>query len=87
MPSNLLLHFGLPEPIRQQIVVINNRKYISELAYDVSLLIQVVSVGISKFNHDQKKVYDDILNSVDFNSGQLFSWRNKENIIDPSSAF
>ncbi|GFT48876.1 ATP-dependent DNA helicase [Nephila pilipes] len=41
----------------------------SELAYDVSQLIQVVSVGVSKFNHDQKKVYDDVLNSVGSNSG------------------
>ncbi|GFT57871.1 fibropellin-1 [Nephila pilipes] len=35
-------------------------------------LIQVVSVGVSKFNRDQKKVCDDVLNSVDSNSGQLF---------------
>ncbi|GFS87926.1 ATP-dependent DNA helicase [Nephila pilipes] len=69
MSGKSLLHFGLPEPIRKQSFVINNRKYMSELAYDVSRLIQVVSVGVSKFNHDQKKVYDNVLNSVDSNSG------------------
>ncbi|GFS32525.1 ATP-dependent DNA helicase [Nephila pilipes] len=56
MSGKSLIHFGLPEPIREQSIVINNRQYMSELAYDVSQLIQVVSVGVSKFNHDQKKV-------------------------------
>ncbi|GFT01218.1 ATP-dependent DNA helicase [Nephila pilipes] len=57
MSGKSLLHFGLPEPIREQSIIINNRKFMSELAYDISRLIQVVSVGVSKFNHDQKKVY------------------------------
>ncbi|GFT56717.1 ATP-dependent DNA helicase [Nephila pilipes] len=39
---------------------------------DNQWVIQEVSVGVSKFNHDQKKVYDDVLNNVDSNSGQLF---------------
>ncbi|GFT56585.1 ATP-dependent DNA helicase [Nephila pilipes] len=72
MSGKSLLHFGLPKPIREQSIIINNHQYMSELAYDVSHLIQVVSVGVSKFHHDQKKVYDDVLNSVNSNSGQLF---------------
>ncbi|GFT78905.1 ATP-dependent DNA helicase [Nephila pilipes] len=72
MSGKSLLHFGLPEPIREESIIIKNRKFMSELAYDISRLIQVVSVGVSKFNHDQKKVYDDVLNSVASNFGQLF---------------
>ncbi|GFU00249.1 ATP-dependent DNA helicase [Nephila pilipes] len=67
-----LLHCGLPELIREQSIDINNRQYMSEMAYNVSQLIHVVFVSVPKFNHDQKKVYDDVLNSVDSNSGQLF---------------
>ncbi|GFT31520.1 hypothetical protein NPIL_297931 [Nephila pilipes] len=89
MSGKSLLHFGLPESIREQSIVINNRKYMSELPYDVSQLIQVVSVGVSKFYHDQKKVYDDELNSIDLIRGSysfsvlLVEW---ENIFDQSSA-
>ncbi|GFT14147.1 ATP-dependent DNA helicase [Nephila pilipes] len=72
MSGKPLLHFGLRKPIKEQSIVINNHQYMSELAYDVSQLIQVVSVGVSKFDHDQKEVYDDVLNSVDSNSGQLY---------------
>ncbi|GFS29111.1 ATP-dependent DNA helicase [Nephila pilipes] len=69
MSGKSLLHCGLPEPIREQNILINNRQYMSELTYDVPQLIQVVSVSVSKFNHDEKKVYVNVLNSFDYNSG------------------
>lgn len=47
----LLLQLGLPEPLSEQSSVINNRQ--SELAYNVSQLIEVVSVGVSKLNQEQ----------------------------------
>ncbi|XP_044591468.1 ATP-dependent DNA helicase RRM3-like [Cotesia glomerata] len=72
MSGKSLLEFGLPEPLREQSNVINNRQYMNELAYDVSQLIEVVSVGVSKLNDDQKQVYDEVLNSIDSNSGKLF---------------
>ncbi|XP_074097687.1 uncharacterized protein LOC141526552 [Cotesia typhae] len=72
MSGKSLLEFGLPEPLREQSNVINNRQYINELAYDVSQLIEAVSVGVSKLNDDQKQVYDEVLNSIDSNSGKLF---------------
>ncbi|GFU38769.1 hypothetical protein NPIL_487141 [Nephila pilipes] len=67
MSGKSLLHFGLPEAIREQSIVIN-RHYMRELVYDVSQLMQVVSVCVSKFNYDQKKAYDDVLTSVESNS-------------------
>ncbi|GFT93669.1 ATP-dependent DNA helicase [Nephila pilipes] len=72
MSDKSLLPFELLEPINEQIIVINNHQSMTDLAYDVSQLNQVVSVGVSKFNHDQKKVYESDLNIVDSNSGQLF---------------
>ncbi|GFS95360.1 ATP-dependent DNA helicase [Nephila pilipes] len=39
MSGKSLLQYGLPEPIREQSIVINNRQYMSELSYDVSQLI------------------------------------------------
>ncbi|GFT95182.1 ATP-dependent DNA helicase [Nephila pilipes] len=75
MSGKSLIHFGLPEPIREQILVINNRKYMSELAYDVSQLIQAVSVGVSKYNYGQKKIYDEVLKSPDSYSSSSYSWQ------------
>ncbi|GFS31121.1 ATP-dependent DNA helicase [Nephila pilipes] len=72
MSGKSLLYYGFPESIREQSIVITNRLYMTEMAYNVSQLIHVVSVDVSKFNHDQKKVYDNVLNSADSNSGQLF---------------
>ncbi|XP_044591486.1 uncharacterized protein LOC123269716 [Cotesia glomerata] len=72
MSGKSLLEFGLPEPLREQSNVINNRQYMNELAYDVSQLIEAVSVGVSKLNDDQKQVYDEVLNNIDSNSGKLF---------------
>ncbi|XP_074114110.1 ATP-dependent DNA helicase pif1-like [Cotesia typhae] len=72
MSGKSLLEFGLPEPLREQSNVINNRQYINELAYDVSQLIEAVSVGVSKLNDDQKQVYDEVLNNIDSNSEKLF---------------
>ncbi|XP_074107704.1 uncharacterized protein LOC141532970 [Cotesia typhae] len=72
MSGKSLLEFGFPEPLKEQSNVINNRQYMNELVYDVSQFIEAVSVRVSKFHDDQKQVYDQVLNSIDSNSGKLF---------------
>ncbi|XP_074108440.1 ATP-dependent DNA helicase pif1-like [Cotesia typhae] len=37
-----------------------------------SMSVDRSSVGVSKLNDDQKQVYDEVLNSIDSNSGKLF---------------
>lgn len=64
-----LLQFGLPELTREQSTVINNRLYLSELAYDESQLIEVASVSVSKFNYDQEQMYKEVLSIMDSNPG------------------
>lgn len=43
-----------------------NGQYLSELAYELFQLMEVISVGVPK----QKEVYEEVLNSSDPNSVQ-----------------
>ncbi|XP_074115778.1 ATP-dependent DNA helicase PIF1-like [Cotesia typhae] len=72
MSGNTLLKFGLPSPSREEGPIINNRQYLNELAYDTNHLINFVAENVPKLNLEQEKVYSEILNAIDSDSGQLY---------------
>ena len=72
MSGKTLTQFGLPSPSREQEPVVSNRIYHSEISYDTVHLNKEVAANLPKLNDDQKKVYEDIMNSVTTESGKLF---------------
>ncbi|GBP60481.1 hypothetical protein EVAR_37517_1 [Eumeta japonica] len=72
MSVKTLSQFGLHSPSRQEGSIIMNRQYRSELAYDTKYLTKVVVESIPKLNPEQKEVYNEIVNSIISNSGQLY---------------
>ncbi|CAH2108543.1 unnamed protein product [Euphydryas editha] len=72
MSGKTLLQFGLHSPIRDERFIVTNRQYLRELAYDTVYLTKVVTENVPKLNLEQKKVYDEILNSIISDSGQLY---------------
>ncbi|CAH2102670.1 unnamed protein product [Euphydryas editha] len=72
MSGKTLLQFGLHSPIRDERFIVTNRQYLRELVYDTVYLTKVVTENVPKLNLEQKKVYDEILNSIISDSGQLY---------------
>ncbi|XP_044582994.1 uncharacterized protein LOC123264012 [Cotesia glomerata] len=72
MSGKTLLQFGLHSPIRDERFIVTNRQYLRELAYDTVYLTKVVAENVPKLNLEQKKVYNEILNSIISDSGQLY---------------
>lgn len=72
MSGKTLLQFGLHSPSRDAGCIITNRQYLSELAYDTIYLTRTVTENVPKLNLEQKKVYNEILNSITSDSAQLY---------------
>ncbi|XP_044582937.1 uncharacterized protein LOC123263956 [Cotesia glomerata] len=71
MSGKTLLQFGLHSPTRDERFIVTNRQYLRELAYDTVYLTKVVAENVPKLNLEQRKVYNEILNSIISDSGQL----------------
>ncbi|GBP95553.1 hypothetical protein EVAR_67759_1 [Eumeta japonica] len=72
MSGKTLSQFGLHSPSRKEGSIIMNRQYRCELAYDTKYLTKVVTENIPKLNPEQKEVYNEIVNSIISDSGQLY---------------
>ncbi|XP_044591497.1 ATP-dependent DNA helicase pif1-like [Cotesia glomerata] len=72
MSGKTLLQFGLHSPTRDERFIVTNRQYLRELAYDTVYLTKVVAENVPKLNLEQRKVYNEILNSIISDSGQLY---------------
>ncbi|XP_074109302.1 uncharacterized protein LOC141534058 [Cotesia typhae] len=72
MSGKTLLQFGLHSLTRDESFILNNRQYLRELSYDTAYLSKVVAENVPKLNIEQEKVYNEILNSIIADSGQLY---------------
>ena len=66
-----LLHYGLPQPKRSEIFLVN-RDYLRETNYDPTLLAQLVLSNECSLVQEQLDVYHQVLGSVDSGAGHLF---------------
>ncbi|XP_063903784.1 uncharacterized protein LOC135123221 [Zophobas morio] len=66
-----LEYYGLPQPVRRE-EVIQNRDYLREISYDTLLLAQVVSNNESLLNTEQYQIYNQVLDSIENGTGQVF---------------
>ncbi|XP_074106851.1 uncharacterized protein LOC141532418 [Cotesia typhae] len=72
MSGKTLSVFGLQSPSREEQFIIANHQFLKELSYDENYLCNIVAENVPKLNQEQKEVYEEILNAIDSNSGQLY---------------